>query len=265
MRLGRFEALDDRLAPLPRELARAAAAVALYLMCYPLWMRSGLHEAYGNLVYEATQYVVRRFQHFSVIYGVARSPTLDFDFVTVLAVCLCVVSTKLAVVTRLKLAVSVVAALFVVQVTTFVLKVHVAAADDLLARRGLFVLLPWEHWILERSYYFFHHLGRQSGQFLLMIFFAACNSGLLWRARLGDAKRLGSRRKPVMLLCAPVIAVVLGGYAWGWLREHDPRHIEAHAQIAQLAVAAGESEIAEEQHRLAMAEGWNAQEGSGMR
>ena len=106
-------------------------------------------------------------------------------------------------------------------------------------------------------------LSRQSGQFLLMIFFAACNSGLLWRARFGDAKRLGSR--PVVLLCAPVIAVVLGGYAWGWLREHDPRHIEAHVQIAQLAVAAGESEIAEEQHRLAMAEGWNAQEGHSMR
>lgn len=247
-------------------LLRLASAFAFYLALYPLWILSGLREAYISLVLRAATLINLEIQHFPVVSSLLGLE-INSDSVIVLAFSLILFAPSLSWPLRgIAFFLSGVS-LFLVHISAVLLHSMVASSQMMLESKRVYLLLPWEFLVIERCKYFLYEFSLQLAPFVLMALAlawyvrrASGRSDVAGKRKHGATRyRARDLRLPRLLISSTafclsisiVLLVISIGYIWIAVRENDPRHLRAHIAIGQILQAKGNAEEAERHFQAA--------------
>jgi hypothetical protein len=236
---------------LARELARATAAVGVYLVLRPVWEWTGLKDGYRAIIVGVAERIVVGTQHFPIVASLSNLTTHNLDFVVLLAIGLLLVSAPLGWRRVLKLFGGALVVIVGLQILVFAVWAEIAAAQELERARQILVMSPWEFRVMNQLKLTLYDFGQPAAMFTLFLVTFAWNTGIPLHPE-ASSKRM---RAVVAVALSVTIVTTTGWMAWRRSTELDPRHVEAHAKLGHLFRLAGDNTTAEAQYRIAVASG----------
>jgi hypothetical protein len=230
-----------------REVARAAAALAISLLLLPVWRAAGAAEAYRRVIVGTAEKIVLATQHFPLLASFPDLKPPESDFVVLLVVALTLVSIGIGWRRRVGLLVLALALTAALQTLAAVATINLESAQEMERTRRILVLLPVEFRAVNQAKLILYVAQ-------LVVIFTLFLLTSPWRGVLDTKASVSPRR---LAVAVAVALVVLPGswLAWSRWRETDARHVAAHAKVGHLFWVKRDDAIAEEQYRIALAGG----------